>query len=96
MVRIEGFPILTGTLYIVLGWTAVLLLPQFVHDLSPVALALLGAGGVLYTCGSIVLLKRRPDPAPATFGYHEVWHSMVIGASACHYGAVLLILLPGR
>jgi hemolysin III len=42
------------------------------------------------------LLRHKPDPSPAVFGYHEIWHSMVVAASACHYAAVLLILLPIR
>jgi hemolysin III len=53
-------------------------------------------GGILYTVGAVVLLRRRPDPSPATFGYHEVWHSMVVAGSACHYVAVLLIVLAFR
>ena len=94
--RVEGFRGLTGTLYITLGWAVVLVSPQLVRALSPVTLSLIVAGGVLYTAGAIVLLRNRPDPAPATFGYHEIWHSMVVVASACHYVAVLLIVHPTR
>jgi hemolysin III len=96
MFVIDGFRVLTGTLYIVLGWVAVLTLPQLVRNLSVASLVLVLAGGVLYTVGAVVLLRRRPDPAPATFGYHEVWHSMVVAGSACHYVAVLLIVLAFR
>jgi hemolysin III len=96
MTRIEGFRIATAVLYIALGWVVVLLAPQLAHGLSLAALCLVAAGGLLYTSGSIVLLRHRPDPSPAVFGYHEIWHSMVVAASACHYAAVLLILLPLR
>ena len=96
MLRIDGFRVITGTLYIGLGWAVVIAAPQLVSRLSAPSLALVIAGGLLYTGGAIVLLRRRPDPIPARFGYHEVWHSMVVAASACHYVAVLLILLPGR
>jgi len=96
MFSIDGFRVLTGTLYIVLGWVAVLMLPQLVRGLSVASLVLVVAGGVLYTVGAIVLLRRRPDPSPSTFGYHEVWHSMVVAGSTCHYVAVLLILLALR
>lgn len=96
MFVVEGFQVLTGTLYIVLGWVAILTLPQLVHRMSVASLVLVVAGGVLYTVGATVLLRRRPDPAPSTFGYHEVWHSMVVAASACHYVAVLLIVLAFR
>jgi hemolysin III len=51
------------------------------------------AGGLLYTLGAIVFASRRPDPSPAVFGYHEVWHSMVIGGSLCHFLAVLMVVL---
>jgi hemolysin III len=96
MSRIEGFKVATATLYIALGWVVVLLAPQLAHGLSLAALCLVAAGGLLYTGGSVVLLRHKPDPSPAVFGYHEIWHSMVVAASACHYAAVLLILLPIR
>ena len=54
------------------------------------ALVLMVAGGVLYAAGAVVYAIGRPDPRPAVFGYHEVWHSFVVGAGACHYVAVLL------
>jgi hemolysin III len=96
MLQIDRFRVLTGALYIVLGWSAVLLAPQLMRGLSPGSLFLVGIGGLLYTGGAIILLRRKPDPAPATFGYHEIWHSMVIAASTCHYIAVLLIVLTAR
>jgi hemolysin III len=96
MARVEGFRVLTGTLYIVLGWVVVLVLPQLVRGLGTASLVLVLIGGLLYTTGAIVLLRNKPDPAPATFGYHEIWHSMVIAASACHYVAVLLLLVAAR
>ena len=96
MFVIDGFRVLTGTLYIVLGWVAVLTLPQLVRNLSVASLVLVLAGGILYTVGAVVLLRKRPDPSPSTFGYHEVWHSMVVAGSACHYVAVLLIVLAFR
>jgi hemolysin III len=96
MARIDGFGLVTSILYIALGWAVVLVSPQLVRGLSPVSLSLVVAGGIIYTSGAIVLLRRKPDPAPATFGYHEIWHAMVVIASACHYFAVLLIVLPVR
>jgi hemolysin III len=67
-----------------------------VRGLGTASLVLVLIGGLLYTTGAIVLLRNKPDPAPATFGYHEIWHSMVIAASACHYVAVLLLLVAAR
>ena len=96
MVNIDGFRAISGTLYIVLGWVVVLQAPQLVHGLSNVTLPLIMIGGFLYTVGAIVLARHKPDPAPATFGYQEVWHAMVIGGSACHYSAILLVMLSLR
>ena len=96
MLRIDGFRLVTGTLYIAMGWAALLLGPQLVRVLSPVSLSLVVLGGLLYTGGAVVLLRNKPDPAPATFGYHEIWHLMVIAGTACHYVVVLLLVLPAR
>ena len=57
--------------------------PQLAQSLSAeVGLALLATGGLLYTVGAVVLASRPADPRPATFGYHEIWHAFVVGASA--------------
>jgi hemolysin III len=93
LLRIEKFQILTGVLYIVLGWVLFPFAPQLLRQLSDASVLLILIGGVLYTSGTIVLARHKPNPAPATFGYHEIWHSMVITASACHYVAVLLLVL---
>jgi hemolysin III len=96
MVVIDGLKTLAATLYIGLGWMVVAASPQMVRGLPPVATALLAIGGVLYTTGAIVFATRRPDPSPAVFGYHEVWHAMVVGASLCHFAAVSLVVLALR
>jgi hemolysin III len=79
-------------MYLVLGWLAVLASPQLASSLSKVELALLVIGGVLYTVGAIVLARKRPDPHPTVFGYHEVWHAFVVAANACHFALVLLLV----
>ena len=96
MVRIDRFRALSGALYIALGWFVVLAAPQMFRGMSAVALSLLAAGGLLYTGGSIVLATNKPNPWPRVFGYHEIWHSMVVGASACHYVVVMLVVLSTR
>jgi hemolysin III len=93
MVRIDGFRILTAILYIGLGWLAVVAGRPILGGLSTLGAVLVVTGGLLYTVGAVVLLRRRPDPSPRVFGYHEVWHSMVIGASACHYTVILGLVL---
>jgi hemolysin III len=49
-------------------------------------------GGVLYTVGAVVLARRRPDPIPSVFGYHEVWHAFMVAAAACHYAMIFLVV----
>jgi len=89
---IDRLRVLGGAMYIVLGWMVIVALPQIVHGLSLAGVTLLFLGGVLYTAGAAVLWTRWPDPNPRWFGYHEVWHSMVIAASMCHYAAIMLLL----
>jgi hemolysin III len=95
-VKIDGFAALGGTLYIVLGWMAVVAMPQIVRGLSGVEIALILAGGLMYTGGAIILATNRPNPSPRVFGYHEIWHSFTIGAAACHYAAVMMFTLSAR
>jgi hemolysin III len=77
-----------GVLYIAMGWAAVLATPALVRSLDGGTLGLLAGGGVLYTVGAIVLATRFPNPFPRVFGYHEVWHLMVVVAGVLHYAAI--------
>lgn len=81
-----------NTLYIVMGWAVVILLPQLAARVGTLTIALLVAGGLLYTIGTVVLTYHRPDPIPAVFGYHEVWHSLTVAAAACHYVMILTVV----
>jgi hemolysin III len=94
LVSFEGSRVIGGTMYIVVGWVAVFGMVDFVNRLGWTDTLLMFGGGALYTGGAIVLAARRPDPAPEVFGYHEVWHSMVLAASALHY--LLIWRLIGR
>ena len=76
-----------------LGWTAVLVLPQLATRLNPAAIVLLGAGGLAYTAGAIIYARRRPDPLPAVFGYHELFHALTIVAVACQYVAIAFFII---
>jgi hemolysin III len=78
----------TASVYIALGWVAVAAFPQLLDRAGVVAVVLLGAGGVLYTLGAVVYARKRPDPSPAVFGYHEVFHVLVIAAAVLQYVAV--------
>ncbi|HYB27493.1 MAG TPA: hemolysin III family protein [Solirubrobacteraceae bacterium] len=86
---------LRAALYVGLGWIAVAALPQLGTAIGIGGLALLGLGGVLYTLGAVVYAVRRPDPVPAVFGYHEVFHILVIAAAALQYAAIAFWIVPG-
>jgi hemolysin III len=85
--------VVSGFLYLGLGWVAVIVFPAFLRDLSTTELALMVAGGLLYSGGALVLALHRPNPWPRTFGYHEIWHAATIGAATCLYAAILSVLL---
>ena len=76
---------LVNSLYIVIGWLAIVTLPVVLTSMSPWGLALMLVGGVAYTLGSLVLLRRRPDPRPAVFGFHEVWHACTLVGVVSHF-----------
>jgi hemolysin III len=84
--------IVRGALYIVLGWASVIAAPQLVRHLSVAELVLIAAGGVLFTVGAIFLATRWPDPFPRVFGYHEVWHALVVAAVVCHFVAIASVV----
>jgi hemolysin III len=85
---------LTAAAYVALGWFALIAVPQIVERAGVGALALLAAGGVAYTAGAVVYARRRPDPRPATFGYHEIFHVLVVVAAAAHFVAVAAFAVP--
>ena len=92
VLRLERWHRVGFVMYLALGWLAVVAAPQLVDSLSRVELGLLVAGGLLYTVGAVVLARNRPDPRPAVFGYHEVWHTFVVGAGVCHFALVMLLV----
>jgi hemolysin III len=84
---------MTALPYVALGWVAVAGLGQMVDHLGVGTTLLVAAGGVLYTLGAVVYAFRRPDPAPAVFGYHEVFHALVIAGAALHFGVVAFAVI---
>jgi hemolysin III len=92
MVRPDGLRIVTAVLYMALGWLALVALPELLRAMTPPQAILMAAGGILYTVGAVVFALRRPDPRPAVFGYHEVWHAFMVAAAVCHYAMVALVL----
>ena len=81
-------------LSIALGWVALPVLPAVVDELGWVATALIGVGGVLYTVGAVIYARRRPDPLPDVFGYHEVFHALTIAGASAHYAVIAFWVLP--
>lgn len=79
---------LMAVLTVGLGWVIVPTFPTMVAAIGWGGVGLLGAGGVAYTVGAVVYATRFPDPNPRVFGYHEVFHVLVIAAAICHYIAV--------
>jgi hemolysin III len=76
--------------YIALGWVAVFVMPQLLHNAGVAALVLIAAGGIVYTIGGIVYGLKRPNPIPGVFGFHEVFHLCTLVAAICHYVAIWL------
>jgi hemolysin III len=79
--------------YVGLGWVAVFFLPDLWRAFGPTVVALLALGGVLYTIGAVVYARRRPNPAPSWFGFHEVFHALTIAAFLAQLAAVTRVVL---
>jgi hemolysin III len=79
-------------LYLALGWGAVAIMPEVLHRGGVAALALIAAGGIIYSAGAIFYALRRPNPWPTVFGHHEFFHACTLVAAICHYIAVYFAL----
>jgi len=79
-------------LYPIMGWAAVVATPALASHLTVLQLGLIVGGGVAYTVGFPVLLLKRPDPWPTSFGYHEVWHGFTVVAAVLHFGMVATVV----
>jgi hemolysin III len=84
---------LTVAIGIALGWVAVVALPQLVTRLNLTAVILLVVGGLAYTAGAVIYALRRPDPVPAVFGYHELFHALTVVGVACQYVAIAFFIV---
>lgn len=82
----------SNSLYLILGWGAIAVVPASLAGGLNVSLILLAAGGIAYTVGAVLFFTNRPRLAPTTFGYHEVWHAFTIAAGVTHFAAVGLLV----
>jgi hemolysin III len=95
LVWIDAPKALVATVYVILGWVAVAAFPDLIGKLGIGGVAMVAAGGILYTLGAVVYALKRPDPVPMVFGYHEVFHALVIAAAALQYAVVAFLVVPG-
>jgi hemolysin III len=84
----------TAAVYLAVGWVAVIALPQLFDRLGGLGIAMIMLGGVLYTVGAVVYARQRPDPYPTVFGYHELFHVLVVAAAALHFAVIAFLVLP--
>jgi hemolysin III len=80
--------------YVGLGWAVLVAFPELMSDLDAAPIILFGAGGLLYSAGAVIYALRRPDPWPTTFGFHEVFHALVIAAAVTHFVAIAGWVIP--
>jgi hemolysin III len=84
---------LSAAIAVALGWSGAAAFSELLA-LPVVGLILLLVGGVLYTAGAIVYVRRSPDPVPQVFGYHELFHLLTLAAAGCQYAAIAFFVLP--
>jgi hemolysin III len=82
------------TNYIVVGWVALIALPQLWTSLGVAGFLLVFLGGVSYTVGAVIHAARHPDPWPEVFGYHELFHVFVLVALVLHFAVIAFVVLP--
>ncbi len=83
---------LSTGLYLGLGWVAVVVMPALLREGGPAVLTMLIAGGVAYSVGGVVYARKKPDPSPQWFGYHEIFHALTLLAFVFHYIAISIAL----
>ncbi|KAA0272760.1 MAG: hemolysin III [Acidobacteria bacterium] len=84
----------SALVYLAVGWIGAIAFPSIVANAGAGAGALIAAGGILYTIGAVVYAFQRPDPRPAVFGYHEIFHVLVVAAAVAHFTAVAIYAGP--
>jgi hemolysin III len=86
--------VLVAGTYLALGWVAVIVTPQLIKHAGVAPTVLIAVGGLLYSVGATVYALKRPDPWPATFGFHEIFHTLVTTAAVVHFVAIAGWVVP--
>jgi hemolysin III len=86
---------LSAAVYMALGGVSIVAFPALAAGLGVIGITLVAAGGVLYSAGAVVYASQRPDPVPTVFGFHEIFHVLVVVAAALQYAVVAFWVLPG-
>jgi hemolysin III len=94
LVWIDAPKPLVAAVYVALGWVAVLTFGQIGGAIGGLGLIGLAVGGLLYSVGAVIYALGRPNPVPGVFGYHEVFHALVIAAAALHYAVIAFAVAP--
>ena len=79
---------LRAVFYLAVGWIGVLAVPHVYASMGALGVGLLALGGFLYSIGALAYALQWPNPAPKVFGYHEIFHALVILAAAAHFALV--------
>jgi hemolysin III len=85
---------LFAAVYVALGWVSVAIFGELPAAIGWLGVAGLAVGGLLYTVGAVVYASGKPDPSPRVFGYHEVFHALVLAAAGLHYAVIAFAVLP--
>ncbi len=80
--------------YVIVGWSALVLTPQLVRGASLLGFVLVLAGGISYTVGALIYARRKPDPIPDVFGFHEVFHACTVVGAGLQFIAIAFVILP--
>jgi hemolysin III len=91
---IDAPRLLTAGTYLAVGWVGVVAVPQLLSEVGVAAFVLFLVGGLLYSAGATIYAARRPDPWPRTFGFHELFHVLVIAAALVHFIAMAAWVVP--
>ncbi len=91
---IDAPRLLTAGTYLAVGWAGVIAVPQLLSEVGVAPFVLFLVGGILYSAGATIYAAKRPDPWPRTFGFHELFHTLVIAAALVHFIAMAAWVVP--